>query len=66
MREYSKTVKEILSKHGWSFLRRGSKASHDIWQNSEGNESVSINRNMKSRFTANDILRQAGVKERIR
>jgi len=66
MRDYSKPVKEILGKHGWSFLRRGSKGSHDIWQCPNGKDSVSINRNMKSRHTANDILSQAGVKERFR
>jgi len=66
MKEYSKQVKEILGKHGWSFLRHGSKGSHDIWQSPDGHVTVSINKNMKSRHTANDILSQAGVKERFR
>ena len=66
MKDYSKPVKEILDKHGWSFLRHGGKGSHDIWQSPNGNKTVSVNKNMKSRHTANDILGQAGVKERFR
>ena len=66
MNDYSKPVKEILEKHGWAFLRHGSKGSHDIWTNVNGDKSVSINKSMKSRHTANDILAQAGVKERFK
>jgi len=66
MKEYSKAVKEILDKHGWRFLRHGSKGSHDIWQSPSGDKTVSVNKNMKSRHTANDILSQAGVRERFR
>jgi predicted RNA binding protein YcfA (HicA-like mRNA interferase family) len=66
MKDYSKPVKEILDKHGWSFLRHGGKGSHDIWQSPSGNKTVSVNKNMKSRHTANDILSQAGINERFR
>jgi len=66
MNDYSVPVKEILDKHGWMFLRHGSKGSHDIWQNPDGDKTVTINKNMKSRHTANDILNQAGLKERFR
>jgi len=64
MKEYSKSVKEILDKNGWKFSRHGGKGSHDIWQSPNGNKMVTINRNMKSRHTANDILSQAGLNER--
>ena len=66
MTEYSKAVKEILDKHGWKFQRHGAKASHDIWINPDNGNTVSINKNMKSRHTANDILKRAKVKERFR
>jgi len=66
MKDYSKHVKEILDKYGWYFLRHGGRGSHDIWQNPDGNKTVSINKNMKSRHTANDILNKVGVKERFR
>ena len=66
MNDYSKPVKEILSRYGWAFLRHGGKGSHDIWQNPGGDKTVTINKNMKSRHTANDILSQAGLNERFR
>jgi len=66
MKDYSKPVKELLDKHGWHFLRHGGKGSHDIWQSPCGSKTVSVNKNMKSRHTANDILNQAGLKERFR
>ena len=66
MNDYSKPLKDILANHGWKFLRHGSKGSHDIWQSPNGDKTISINRNMKSRHTANDIMSQAGIKERFR
>ena len=66
MNDYSIPVKEILNGHGWTFLRHGSKGSHDIWINANADKTVSVNKNMKSRHTANDILSQAGLKERFR
>jgi len=62
MNGYEKQIKEILKQHGWSFLRRG-KGSHDIWSN--GNKSVSVNHECKSRHTANGIMRAAGINHKF-
>ena len=66
MKDYTEAVKDILEKYGWVFLRHGSKGSHDIWQNSEGDFSISINNGMKSRHLANKILAKANIKDRFR
>jgi len=66
MNDYTKAVKEILDKNGWSFHRHGGKGSHDIWQSPDGSDSVAINNGMKSRHLANKILSKAQVRERFR
>lgn len=62
MNGYEKQVKDILKQHGWQFLRRG-KGSHDIW--TDGKNCVSVNHVCKSRFTANGIMKDAGIKHRF-
>lgn len=62
MNGYEKQVKEILKQHGWYFLRAG-KGSHDIWTN--GTICVSVNHRCKSRFTANGIMKDAGISHRF-
>jgi predicted RNA binding protein YcfA (HicA-like mRNA interferase family) len=65
MNDYGVSVKDILSKHGWSFFRHG-KGSHDMWTSADNKKMVAIPKGIKSRHTANDILKRAEVKERIR
>ena len=62
MADYTKTVKNILDEHGWSFHRHG-KGSHDIWIKSS--ESVVVLKNIKSRHTANGILKKAGIDKKV-
>lgn len=59
MNGYEKQVKEILKQNGWWFLRHG-KGSHDIW--TDGTRCVSVNHVCKSRHTANEIMKEAGIK----
>lgn len=59
---YNKVV-EILRQHGFRLVRQG-KGDHEIWGN--GNVNVTVDRHTKSRFTANKILKDAGLSERIR
>jgi len=54
MNGYEKLVKEQLAAHGWR---------HEIWSN--GRRKVAVNKTCKSRHTANDILKQAGVAYRF-
>jgi predicted RNA binding protein YcfA (HicA-like mRNA interferase family) len=65
MHEYSKPLKNIFIKHGWRFLRNGSKASHEIWESPDGKRKETISAGMKSRHLANKILSRVGFKERF-
>jgi hypothetical protein len=65
MNDYNTAVKEILGKHGWIFHRHG-KGSHDMWISLDNKKMVAIPKGIKSRHTANDVLKRAGLKERIR
>ena len=60
MAEYEKRVREILSKHGCYFLRRG-KGDHDLWYSPEKHHSFPVAAKIKSRYTANEIMKQAGI-----
>ena len=62
MNGFEKQVKDQLKQHGWSFLRHG-KGSHDIW--TDGKNTVSVNQECRSKFTANRILKDAGIKHKF-
>jgi predicted RNA binding protein YcfA (HicA-like mRNA interferase family) len=57
--DFGKPVRDRLSDAGCSFLRRG-KGDHDIWVTSLGKRIV-VPVNIKSRHTANGILKDAGL-----
>lgn len=60
MAEYEKKVREILRKNGCSFLRR-EKGDHDIWYSPISSRHVTVDTKIKSRHTANAILKQSGI-----
>ena len=62
MKGFEKPVIAILTAHGFTLLRPG-KGSHAIWSN--GKIAVSVNHVCASRHTANGILRDAGIKQKI-
>lgn len=51
-----------LGENGYRFYRTG-KGAHELWTNDKRNQTVS--RNMPSRHTANDIMKQAGINHRF-
>ena len=61
MAEYEKKVREILKKNGCYMLRHG-KGDHDIWINPKNNKQTTVDGKIKSRHTANSILKQLGIK----
>ena len=63
MNGYEKLVKEQLLKHGYKLVRTG-KGSHEIWA-SENSVSVTVNHACKSRYTANSIMKAAGISHRF-
>jgi predicted RNA binding protein YcfA (HicA-like mRNA interferase family) len=60
MAEYEKKVREVLSKHGCYFVRHG-KGSHDYWHSPINNHSFPVATKIKARYTANEIMKQAGI-----
>lgn len=64
MAEYEKVVRELLKQHGCSFSRRG-KGDHDIWYSPITNRSVTVDAKIKSRHTANAIMKQSGISHRF-
>lgn len=61
MNGYYDQVVAVLKKHGFSFMRQ--KGSHQMWGN--GHRRVTVSTNCASRHTANDIMRQAGIKHKF-
>lgn len=60
MAEYEKKVRDVLSQNGCYFIRRG-KGDHDIWYSPITKRHVTVDGKIKSRFTANAILKQSGI-----
>lgn len=65
MAEYEKRVREILVLHRCVFVRRG-KGDHDIWYSPITQRHVTVDSKIKSRHTANAILKQSGIDFRFR
>lgn len=63
MNGFEKQIKELLRHHGWTFFRSG-KGSHEVWKGPNG-DLVTVNHVCKSRFTANGILKAAGIDHRF-
>lgn len=61
MNGYYNQVIAVLREHGFSFSRQ--KGSHQTWTN--GSISVTVSTNCDSRFTANAIMKQAGISRRF-
>jgi predicted RNA binding protein YcfA (HicA-like mRNA interferase family) len=61
---YGKLVKRILRDHGFEILRRG-KGDHEIWWNPTTRRQVTVDEGTRSRYTAQETLKQAGIKVRI-
>ena len=64
MAEFEKKVRNVLSDNGGHFVRRG-KGDHDIWYSPITNKYVTVDGKIKSRHTANAIMKQAGIKHKF-
>ena len=60
MAEFEKKVREKLKENGCYFVRRG-KGDHDIWYSSITDKNFPVDSKIKSRHTANGIMKQAGI-----
>jgi len=62
MATYEREVREKLSEAGCHFVRRG-KGDHDIWYSPISDKHVTVDGKIKSRHTANAVLKQAGLQK---
>lgn len=65
MAEYEKEVRKILTQNQCQFVRHG-KGDHDIWYSPATNRHITVDTKIKSRYTANAILKQSGISYRFR
>jgi HicA toxin of bacterial toxin-antitoxin, len=61
---YGRELKRLLVEHGCHFVRHG-KGDHEIWHSRITNLNVSVDTGTRKRFTANAVLKQAGIKARL-
>ncbi len=60
MKGYAKQVRRLLAAAGWEFLRQGA-GDHEVWWNPSTRQKVVVDVGMKSKHTANGVLKQAGL-----
>ncbi len=64
MASYEGDVRRILLDHGCTFVRHG-KGDHDIWHSPITDRRFVVDGKIKSRHTANAIVKQAGIDHRF-
>jgi len=64
MAEFEKKVRKVLKANGWQFHRHG-KGDHDIWMNPTTNQKVTVDGVIKSRHTANAIMKETGINHKF-
>lgn len=62
---YEDDVKAKLKEAGCSFYRQG-KGDHEIWFSPITGKKFPVDQGIKSRHTANGIMKQAGIAHRFR
>jgi predicted RNA binding protein YcfA (HicA-like mRNA interferase family) len=64
MATYEREVERHLKKNACSLIRHG-KGSHNVWHSPITDRIVSVSKNMRSKTLANEILKDAGIKQKI-
>ncbi len=62
MADFYPDLVKLLRQNGCTLVRRG-KGSHEIWYSPLSQRHVTVPRTTKSRHTANDVLKQAGIEK---
>lgn len=61
---YYLIVVEILKRHNCSYIRQA-KGSHEIWYSPLSSRKFTVHFTVASRHSANKILRDAGISEKV-
>lgn len=64
MADFSPQLKSILKASGCRFERTG-KGDHEIWFSPQTGVRFPVDSEIKSRHTANEVLKQAGLKKQF-
>ena len=64
MADYTRRVKKILSENGCYFVRHG-KGDHDVWHSPVSNRNFAVDGKIVPRTSANETLKQAGIKVKV-
>lgn len=64
MADYSGDLKRILRENGCYFKRQG-KGDHEMWFSPISGRTFTVDNNIKSRHTANEALKQAGLEKKF-
>lgn len=62
MNAFTKPLKKILQQNGCKFIRQG-KGDHELWESPISNTRFIVDNKIPSRHTANQVLKQAGLKK---
>ncbi len=62
-RGHGRELKRLLLDHGCTFVHHG-KGDHEIWFSPIANKNFTVDAGTRKRFTANAVLKQAGILER--
>lgn len=60
MADYGRKVRQVLQENGCHLLRQG-KGDHEIWVNPKNHKQTTVDGKIKSRHSANGILKQLEV-----
>lgn len=60
MADFYRDVIRLLREAGYALKRQG-RGDHEIWWNPKTGVHVTVDRKLRSRFTANGILKEAGL-----
>ena len=60
MNDFAPELKRLLREAGCQFCRHG-RGDHDIWQSPINGRRFTVDSKIKSRHTANGVLKQAGL-----
>lgn len=61
---YTAELKKLLRRHGCRFERQG-KGDHEIWYSPITDRRFVVDAKIRSRHTANGVLKQAGIGEKF-
>jgi hypothetical protein len=60
MTDFTPRLKDLLRKHGCRIVRQG-RGDHEIWESPITGRRFPVDAHIKSRHTANAVLKQAGI-----